>query len=108
MAHVMEGRVHNEFDAIKTPVGYIPLYVDLKKLFADIFRKEFSHEMYVRLFSIRVNRYLEKMQRMEKLFKEEGPFPHEMYHLLESISNNLIAAGEKYGSDEILPDLFLK
>lgn len=102
----MEGRIHGEFDAIKTPVGYIPLYDDLEKLFKDIFQKEFRHDLYNRLFTIRVKRYIEKYTRMERFFAEEGPIPGEMHRMLEDIKNRLLQAEEKYGTDEITPDLF--
>lgn len=103
----MEGRVHNDLDAIKTPIGYIPYYSDIKKLFADIFQKDFTHESYIKLFSIRVNRYLEKFQRMEKLFDEEGPLPEEMILILNKIREKLIAAKEKFGLENIPPEKFL-
>ncbi len=102
----MEGRVHNEFDAIKTPVGYIPLYDDLKKLFTEIFQKDFPRETYIKLFSIRVNRYLEKFQRMEQMFREEGPLPREMNCTLNAIRRNLLKAEEKFRMDEIPPEMF--
>lgn len=103
----MEGRVHSEFNAIKTPVGYIPCYEDLKKLFSEIFKKEFSHETFLKLFSVRVDRYLEKYDRMKKFFQIEGPLPYEMDILLRTIMEELNEAKNKTGMDIIPPEMFL-
>jgi len=103
----MEGRVHNEFDAIKTPVGYIPFYEDLKKLFTEIFQKDLPCNIYNKLFSISVSRYLEKYQRIEKFFQREGPLPHEMTSLLQKIRDDLNEKKNKFRMDEIPPEMFL-
>jgi len=63
-----EGRVNKEFEAIKTPIGNIPKYEDLKMLFKRELNKDYSQEEYVAQFSIRTDKYLEKMQRMKEIF----------------------------------------
>jgi phosphoenolpyruvate carboxykinase (GTP) len=39
-----EGRVHDEYEAIETPIGYIPKYEDLKTLFRQTFDREYTEE----------------------------------------------------------------
>jgi phosphoenolpyruvate carboxykinase (GTP) len=63
-----EGRVHKEFKSLVTPVGRIPLYEDLKKLFKRERNKDYSREDYIAQFSVRVGKYLEKMERMVAIF----------------------------------------
>jgi phosphoenolpyruvate carboxykinase (GTP) len=63
-----EGRVHGEFDAIETPVGKIPFYEDLKGLFLQELNREYVKEDYIEQFSLRIDRYLEKMERMQNVF----------------------------------------
>ncbi len=63
-----DGRVNGEYDALKTPVGMIPKYEDLKALFKKYLNREYSMEEYIDQFSIRTDKYLEKMERMEKIF----------------------------------------
>ncbi len=104
----MEGRIHNTFCAIKTPVGYIPYYEDLQRLFAEIFQKDFSHDMYIKLFSIRVINYIEKFKRIEKLFSAEDPLPGEMTSMLEKIKKDLSAAMKKFGMEKIQPEMFIE
>ncbi|MDD4188972.1 MAG: phosphoenolpyruvate carboxykinase (GTP) [Eubacteriales bacterium] len=63
-----EGRVHKEYKALKTPIGMIPMYEDLKKMFKKERNKDYSREDYIAQFSLRVGKYLEKMERMVAVF----------------------------------------
>ena len=84
-----EGRIHGEYDAIKTPVGYIPHYDDLKDLFRSVFNREYTREQYETQFSIRVEKFLEKIGRMEKIFQEEDEMPEELWKVLEAQKTQL-------------------
>ncbi len=61
-----EGRVHNEFKAIETPVGRIPKYEDLKEIAGRELAIDYTKEEHNKVFSIKVAKYLEKMERMRK------------------------------------------
>jgi len=63
-----EGRVNHEFEAIETPVGRIPHYQDLKDLFKSALDKEYTKTEYIQQFSLRLSKYLEKMERIKKIF----------------------------------------
>jgi phosphoenolpyruvate carboxykinase (GTP) len=94
-----EGRVNGEYkDAIKTPIGYIPKYEDLKKLFMDIFKKEYTKEEYIAQFSIRISNYLEKYDRMEEQYKAEDQMPKEFWTDLKHIRESLIELKAKHGN----------
>lgn len=93
----MEGRVHQEFDAIETPVGFIPKYEDLKELFKEIFNKEYSKEEYEKQFSIRVLGILEKLDRIEEIYKEEENIPEMFHKHIEQERERLMEAKEKFG-----------
>ncbi|MBN2531905.1 MAG: phosphoenolpyruvate carboxykinase (GTP) [Spirochaetales bacterium] len=103
----MEGRVHHEYDAIGTPIGYIPKYQDLKALFKQIFNRDYTKAGYDVQFSIRVSNWLEKMERMEKIFADEENVPEEFTTVLEEEKKRLLEAKAKYGRDIIPPDEFL-
>ena len=103
----MEGRVHNEFDAIKTPAGFIPLYDDLSSLFSQTFDKTFSKELYERLFSIRIEKLLNRLDRMEKIYGEESDIPQGFSEELNSQRERLSEAKNEYNKDVISPFDFL-
>lgn len=101
-----EGRVHNEFEAIKTPVGRIPKYEDLKELFVRKLKKDYSEEEYIQQFSLRAVKYLEKMERMSKIF-ENIKMPVAFTEELKAQTERLKLAKTKYGEEIISPFQFL-
>ncbi len=91
-----EGRVNGEYDAIETPVGRIPLYEDIKALFKENLDYDYTMDEYVKQFSIRADKYLEKMDRMEAVFgKIQMPeaFTQEMASQVKRLKD----AMESYG-----------
>jgi len=102
----MEGRVHGEYTAIETPIGYIPKYEDIAKLFVQIFGKKFTPEDYNKQFSIRADKFLEKLARVEKAYNEEENIPPEFHSIMEMLRNRLNAAKEKTGKSIIPPGDF--
>ncbi|MBN2440043.1 MAG: phosphoenolpyruvate carboxykinase (GTP) [Spirochaetales bacterium] len=103
----MDGRVHNEYDAIETPIGFIPKYEDIKNLFKQIFGREYTQADYNAQFAIRVSKWLEKMDRMEDIYSKEADIPQEFTQTLKTQKERLKEAQAKYGKDVILPDEFL-
>ena len=99
-----DGRVNGEYDAIETPVGLIPKYEDLEKLFKDSLGKDYTLAEYNQQFSIRVDKYLAKMDRMTAIYGKVE-MPAEFTEQLEGQIKRLRAAKEKYGS-VITPDKF--
>ncbi|HDP66967.1 MAG TPA: phosphoenolpyruvate carboxykinase (GTP) [Candidatus Marinimicrobia bacterium] len=101
-----EGRVHNEFDAIESPVGYIPHYNDLKNLFKTVLKKTFTPDLYREVFAIRIKRLLEKLDRMEKIYNN-GQFPQEFIFMFHLQRDRLMNARNHFDSDIIYPDMLV-
>ncbi len=99
----MEGRVHGEYDAIETSVGFIPKYEDLRDLFKAIFDKEYTKEEYEYQFSIRIPGLLEKLERVEEIYKSEDGLPEVFSTHMQQQKQRLKDAKEKYGKDAISP-----
>jgi phosphoenolpyruvate carboxykinase (GTP) len=102
----MEGRVHGEMQAIATPIGLIPRYEDLRSLFREVFDREYSPAEYEEQFSIRIDRFLEKLQRMEKIYAGEEEVPEDFRGCLETLEERLSRAKHSYGSGVIPPGSF--
>jgi phosphoenolpyruvate carboxykinase (GTP) len=102
----MEGRAHNEFNALKTPIGFIPKYQDLKRLFRETFRKEYTREDYEKQFTVRLGKLLEKFQRIEKIYSGEEGIPPEFKQELEAQKKRLERARKEFGKDDVLPSEF--
>ena len=94
----MELRVHGDVDAIETPIGYIPKYEDLARLFREVLNKDYSREDYERQFTIRVPELLAKIERIEKIYREQvKEVPEELFKVLEEERKRLLEARKKYG-----------
>jgi phosphoenolpyruvate carboxykinase (GTP) len=102
-----EGRVHGDYEVIKTPIGYLPKYKDLKKLFQDIFKKEYSLENYHIQFSVRLDKHLEKIARIEEFFKTEQDIPKEFWETLSQQKSNLEVLKAETKKIELIPEYFL-
>jgi len=98
-----EGRVHNDYEAIKTPIGYIPIYLDLKTLFKQYLQKEYTEEDYIKQFSIRPNKLLDKLDRIETMYKKEKDVPKFFWNLLKNLRINLKNLQKEYPMEEISP-----
>ena len=104
----MELRVHGEVDAIKSPTGYIPKYEDLRKLFKQVRKKDYSKEEYVKQFSLRVQENMDKIKRVRSFYKKNVTYtPEVVFWELNQQYERLLNAKEKYGS-YISPEKFIK
>jgi phosphoenolpyruvate carboxykinase (GTP) len=99
-----EGRINGDYDAIPSPIGYLPTYEDLKMIFDQAFDdRSYSRQEYEQQFSIRVEKYLQKLDRMEKLYSSEENMPDAFWHVLASQREGLEALRDEFGQDVISP-----
>jgi len=101
-----EGRVNGEYKALKTPIGYLPLHRDLRNLFKAVFNKDYTKAEYEQQFSVRVDKYLEKIARMEEAFRAEPEMPGEFWEFLNWQKAELQALKAKTGKSVLTPDYF--
>lgn len=116
----MEGRINNRYQALKTPIGYIPLYEDLQSLFKNNLNKDYQKENYIKQFSLRIDKNLNKLDRIEKeflnIYKQENKeslqelkeLPAEFAAEMALQRKLLNDAREKYSSNLILPTQFIE
>jgi len=103
----MELRSHGEVEALRTPTGLVPKYEDLRKLFREVLKKEYTKEEYSEQFKIRIPESLEKIGRITKIYKTEvKDTPAIVFKILEEQSKRLEDARKKFG-DYVPPDSFL-
>jgi phosphoenolpyruvate carboxykinase (GTP) len=103
-----EGRAQNDYKAIETPMGFIPLYSDLKSLFNIYLEKDYTEKEYAEQFSIRTKKLLEKIDRIESFYKKEKDIPLFFWKILNSQKESLIHIKYGYGKDVISPLIFKK
>ncbi|HSW64101.1 MAG TPA: phosphoenolpyruvate carboxykinase (GTP) [Dissulfurispiraceae bacterium] len=94
----MELRVHGDVQAIDTPTGRIPLYADLKRLFAGTIRKDYTETDYANQFTIRIPENLAKIERVTKFYTTRvADTPKVFFDVLEDQRKRLLEYREKYG-----------
>jgi phosphoenolpyruvate carboxykinase (GTP) len=101
-----EGRVHGEYGAIETPIGYIPRYEDLRSLFRQIFDHDYMLEDYNLQFSLRLDKLLEKIGRMEQVYRDEPLMPESFWKILNQQKTDLTSIKVKTGRSEMPPSYF--
>ncbi|MFX1497475.1 MAG: phosphoenolpyruvate carboxykinase (GTP) [Promethearchaeota archaeon] len=96
-----EGRTNNEFAGIKTPIGYIPKYEDLKNLFKIYLDKEYSESDYIQQFSIRIKKLIEKLERIKIMYQKEKHVPKFFWNIINQQMSSLNELSKKCNNDEI-------
>ncbi len=102
----MEGRIHGEYGAVEVPIGYIPRYEDLRALFRQVFDRDYGEQDYEEQFSLRIDKFLEKLERMEKIYAEEQEVPRAFSDCLARWKARLLHARESYGREVVPPRAF--
>jgi phosphoenolpyruvate carboxykinase (GTP) len=94
----MELRVHGEAGYVLAPSGYIPSYEDLKKLFKEVLKKDYTQQDYINQFTIRIAENLAKLDRVEKFHHQNvADAPAELFRVLAQQRERFEIAREKYG-----------
>uniref|UniRef100_A0A7J3X7R7 Phosphoenolpyruvate carboxykinase [GTP] n=1 Tax=Thermofilum pendens TaxID=2269 RepID=A0A7J3X7R7_THEPE len=78
----MEHRVHGELDAVASPIGYIPLYEDLRALFDEHLGKDFPEHLYEEMFAMRAPLLLAKIERVRSAYEQDPDAPPELFEVL--------------------------
>jgi len=94
----MELRVHDQIGAITTPTGLIPTYRDLRRLFKEHLAKEYWPEEYTEQFRLRIPEHLAKIDRIERIYREQVPdTPGIVFELLQAQRERLLTVRDREG-----------
>ncbi|MFH1490549.1 MAG: phosphoenolpyruvate carboxykinase (GTP), partial [Pseudomonadota bacterium] len=75
----LERRARKDVDAIETPIGYLPKYGDLKKLFQDIIQKEYPEDLYVKQFSLYIDNIVKRIDLQNEAYGKEKNVPQQLF-----------------------------
>ncbi|ADW19382.1 Phosphoenolpyruvate carboxykinase (GTP) [Desulfobulbus propionicus DSM 2032] len=67
----LELYAHGDVQAIETPIGLIPQYQDLKKLFTDKINKEYPESLYTMQFSLYIDNVVARIDLQEAAWRKE-------------------------------------
>ena len=94
----MELRVHDDVEAIESPIGYLPIYEDLRDLFKEVLGKKYSRSNYEEQFKLRVPKLLSKIERIKGLYGSISGTPKVIFDVLEEERKRLLKIREKHGN----------
>jgi len=94
----LERRAHGEVDAIETPIGYLPLYEDLKRLFKDIIDKDYPQDLYVRQFSLYLDNILARIDLQIEAYGKEENIPAQLFEILKGQRQGIVGLKDKFGA----------
>ena len=93
----LERHVYNEVDVIKTPIGNLPKYNDLKHLFHTILNKEYTEELYVKHFSLYVDNIIRRIDLQIEAYGKEVNIPARLFEVLNEQKKGMLALRDIYG-----------
>lgn len=99
----LERHAHNEVDVIRTPIGSLPRYEDLKTLFRSLIDKEYPEELYVRQFSLYIDNIVARIDLQIAAYGKEENIPGKLFEILQKQRDGLMALKEKFGA-VVTPD----
>jgi phosphoenolpyruvate carboxykinase (GTP) len=86
----LERRAHKEVDAIETPIGYLPMYDDLKPLFTDLIDKDYPKDLYDRQFSLYIDHILARNSLQTEAYGKEENIPRLLFDVLAEQKEGLL------------------
>ncbi len=87
MALMHQGKV----ETIWTPIGRIPKYQDLKKLFTKVIAKEYEKELYTKQFSLYVENLIQRIDMSITEFSKEKGMDDAFFDILDTWRRDLVA-----------------
>ncbi len=94
----LERRAHREVDAISTPIGFIPRYEDLAELFQKKIDKAYSEDLYVKQFSLYVDKIIGRIDLQREAYGKEPNVPEAFFEVLEEQRRGLFSIKEAHGA----------
>ncbi len=75
----------------------------MKHLFKQIFDRDYTRENYEEQFSVRAAKILDRLERIERVYREEAEVPEEFFEHLARQKQRLFDAQKEKGAEIISP-----
>ena len=84
-----ELRVNGDVEAIETPTGMIPKFEDIRRLFADVLKKDYTKADYSEQFKLRIPENIAKIDRMLKIYGDITDTPKVVFEAFDAQKKRL-------------------
>jgi phosphoenolpyruvate carboxykinase (GTP) len=79
----LERYAHGEVEAIETPIGFIPQYEDLKRIFTETVGKSYPKALYTKQFSFYIDNILARIRLQEDAYRKDTRMPPRLFEVYE-------------------------
>lgn len=93
----LERRVHNDVGAIETPIGLLPKYEDLKKLFKTVINKDYDKNLYNKQFSLYIDNITQLIDLQTEAYQKDENVPERLFEIYDEQKKGLLALKEQFG-----------
>ena len=94
----LERLVHKEVAVLKSPIGYLPIFDDLSRLFKSIIDKEYTQELYIKQFSLYIDNIVARIDMQVEAYAKEPGITEKLFDILKDQKEGLLVLKKKYGS----------
>ena len=94
----LERLAHNEVKTLDSPIGYLPYFDDLKKLFSEVIQKPYSQGLYTKQFSLYIDNIFARLELQLDAYGQREDTPPRLFEVLDEQMNGLMRLKAKYGS----------
>ena len=93
----LELYAHGDVEAIASPIGMLPRYEDLKKLFDGI-GKDYPKALYDMQFALYVDNIVARIDLQTEAYAKEENIPATLFEVYKKQKSDLLAMKEKFGA----------
>lgn len=93
----LERLAHNEVNVIESPMGYLPKFDDLKNLFKSVIDKDYTEELYLRQFSLYIDKIVGRIDMHTEAYDKEPGISEKLFEILREQKEGLLALKKTYG-----------
>lgn len=94
----LELYAHGDVKGIETPIGVLPLYEDLKKVFKERINKEYGKDLYDMQFALYIDNIVKRIDLQTEAYSKEKNLPSKLFEIYEEQKKGLLALKEKFGA----------
>ena len=93
----LERYAHDEVGAIETPIGFIPLYDDLRRIFDETVGKGYPKDLYTKQFSFYIDNILARINLQQEAYGKDTRMPPRLFEVYEEQKRGLEALKRAHG-----------
>jgi phosphoenolpyruvate carboxykinase (GTP) len=86
-----------EVECIRSPIGCLPEYKDLKKIFKDIIQKDYDYDLYIKQFSLYIDKIIFRVHLQLDSYSQELNIPERFFQVLNTQKKALLSLKETFG-----------